>query len=98
MREQDLAAVTGSHNAGDAVEGVSGVFAAVHLGRASVNAHAYLDRTGTWVPSFASQGALGGDGSFDRLGGDDEGGFEGIADQLEYLAAVLGDGCVQDGV
>ena len=60
-----------------------------------MQAHPDLQRAGL-APGFSGQGALGGERCGDCLGGEREGGLEGVADGLEDLAALPGNRFMQD--
>src|SRR5690349_19593768 len=86
--EQNLTAVTGRHDARDAVEGMrDGIVIASPFGRADVNAHpnaqgASLAPSLRWL---VMQGSLSSNGRTHRLLRQVEGGLEGVADNLEDM-------------
>ena len=96
-REQDLAAVRGGEDAGDAIEGLAEIVAIALLGGAGVQGHAdfqFLDL----LPGGGVQSALGLEGAGEPVLRGIEGDAKGVADGLENMAAAGFEGGAQQSV
>ncbi len=97
VRQQDLPAVPGAHQACRPAQGDAVVVAAVLLGDARVQAHAH-PHPGVLGPPLGEEGPLGGERRPDRLSGGVEGRAEGVAALAEDVAAAGLYGTLQNPV
>ncbi len=95
--EEYLSTMSGTHEAGDAVDRSAEVIAFALYGGTGMQSHTYTQRLNL-APVFGVYGALGGKGSVESIRGSSEGGVEGIATGLEDVSTVSFDGLAQKDV
>ena len=89
VRKQGLAAMSGGHDAGTAIERGAEVVPVSHLRRAGMDAHTCAKHC-RLRPNFGKQSLLNGKGCGQRVSGDSKGGGDAVPGCLEDDAVAVG--------